>query len=598
MERIFKLSLALALVIWNGLPYAQAADVVPKAPAPIAIDGVTQEADSWRLPEGHFVSAKMPMTIIHPRSFPTESGGDETSSFARHKHAYPGIEYRIPVSVQGGAYPFYYEVLEGPAGMAIGQKYGDPNYGELYWTPNNQDGPHPVRVRITDQDLTQRVVEWTINVGTSQFVFVDPNAPPGGNGTIGSPLKRFAQVHGGFYPGKGSLGNPGTTAYSEKIVYLREGIHQTADIPTPFLSWTGRPTAILGYPGEYVEMDHTNGQIRNTSSDFFWGGITSRNSPNMNLVAGGYWADVPGRTSGSNSWLYALDNSWSMENGSRLFELGARDRKTFFRWHVKEFRGPLTVSTVSPSLRGAGNSSVIFSSATSAPGARHYITAWDASIQDQHGSFIHLFGTRYGVAENVRLLPDSGGPYKTWNSTRLVYFKEQNTYWSVRRCVWTAKPLNTSDGGGLYLNLVQRPGFQDFPIFVEAAYNLMHSNGVLRGRVLNYDSGDAKSFGGSEIWVYRNTLIGSLFGVKRNYTVTFESNVMMLGQGTEWDGASPAGGYPASTDTRKVIVGPVDIMDISANWQNYLDNDYLLKGSYRADLLGIVGHEISGFGSN
>lgn len=594
MESLFKLSSALVLTFCSGMPYAQGSDAPPTAPAQFAIDGVIQEADSWRLPEGYFVSAKMPMTIVHPRSFRTEDGGDETSEFARHKHAYPGIEYRIPISIQGGAYPFYYEVLEGPSGMSIGQQYGDPNYGELYWTPVNQNGSHLVRILITDQDLTQRVAEWTISVGTEQFVFVDSGAEPGGDGTISSPLNKFSDLHGGVYPGNGALGNEGTDAFAGKIAYLRGGTYEVADIPTPWLSFTASsPRVILGYPGESADVDTTNGQMRVSVPDFFIGNVIVRHAPDLNLLPATHWSEVPGRTSGASTTLYATDNSWNTPNASRAIQVGATaDRVTLFQLLAKEGQYIEKRSFVHPSLGAAGNNAVIHGGAVGNTSYRSYMTLWDIKIQDLNVSFANLYTSWYGVAEGIVALPDSGGPFKMSPLSRLLFLKSQNSFWSIRRCRWTESPLTRTGGANLNLMMSNRHVTSQ-PLFIEAAYNVVHSKGDLAGNVLNYNAGhDGKAdVDGNNIWVYRNTFIGRLRGNDRPYTITLENNVMMI---HTWE--FPEGAYPESGEKREVVVSGPDLIDVPSAWSKYMDNDYRLKGQFREEWLGIVGHEIYGFG--
>ena len=590
MRHLINTGLTLILIFAIGVLHAQTTTAPPKPPAPIAIDGISQ-GGGWRLPETHFVSAKMPMRLVHPRSMP---GNDETATWARHKYAYPGLEYRIPVSIQGGAYPFHYEIVSGPGWLSIGQQYGGDEYGVLSGiAPATPQAAETVVLRVTDQELTVIDIEFPLTVTTDGFIFVDASVARSGDGTIGSPLKRFAELHGDYYPGSGSLGNAGTTAYGGKRVYLRGGVHQVADIPTPYISWSGRPQVILGYPGENVELQHTNGQIRSLGADFFFSGITSRYGPNLNLVEGGHWSEVDGQTPHtSNSWLYAYDNSWNMENANRIFALGGGDRPTVFEWTVLEHRGGF--NNTHTSLRSGGNEGAIFSSARGAGSYRDYVTVYGARVQDLGRSLIHLYGTRYGVAENNVVLPDSGGPYTT-TATAVLYLKEQNTFWSVRRNTSAEHALNLSGGGGLYLSAQNRNGHTD-SVLIEAAYNLVVSVGNDRGRAFNFNQAGlaVEDYAeGHQVWGYRNTLIGSLRGGDRPYTVTFENNVLMLGEGSNTSGY-PAGGYPLSGNHRVVVVGEVGIIDSPANWQTYLDADYKLKGTYREQYLGKVGHEISG----
>lgn len=550
----------------------------------------------WQLPETHFVSAKMPMTLVHPRSMP---GNDETNSWARHKWAYPGIEYRIPVSIQGGAYPFKYEIVSGPNWLTIGSTVWEQNYGVLHGVaPASPQAAEAVVVRVTDQELNTLQVEFPLTVTTDGFIFVDVNAEKSGDGTIGSPLKLFSELHGGYYPGSGSLGNPATDAYSGKRVYLRAGVHQVADIPTPEISWSdGRPQVIIGYPGESVELDFTNGKFNSTRSDFFVGGLTARRAPNLNLLPGTHWSEVDGRTSGASTTLYAIDDSWSIPNASRLFEpQSSAVRITLFEFRSVHHRGLEYKSTVHPSLGGAGNNAVLHTATKSVGSYNEFLTFWNVGIQDQAAPLVNLYATRYGVAENVVHLPDSGDPGALpATATYLLFLKSQNTFWSVRRCRWTEKGLDTSANGALYLSTTNRPAGND-SLYVEAAYNLIHSIDNTRGRTINYNQSGAaiEDYApNNNIWIYRNTLIGATHGLDRPYTANFEKNIIMMGQGVRASD-NPEGEYPPNGEHRTVVVNGPDILDVPENWEKYLDAEYRLKDTYRAEMLGIVGHEIAG----
>src|SRR5690606_1338391 len=66
----------------------------------------------WQLAEGHY-EGYFPLHVIYPRP------DDETQSYARHRHAYPGVRYEIPIGVQFGKWPYRYELIEGPEGARV-----------------------------------------------------------------------------------------------------------------------------------------------------------------------------------------------------------------------------------------------------------------------------------------------------------------------------------------------------------------------------------------------------------------------------------------------------------------------------------------------
>ena len=127
-------------------------------------------------------------------------------------------------------------------------------------------------------------------------------------------------------------------------------------------------------------------------------------------------------------------------------------------------------------------------------------------------------------------------------------------------------------------------------MFIEAAYNLVHAVGSEKSFVFNYNqaAGSKHVVPDNKIWAYRNTLIGRFKGGDKAYTVAFQNNVVMNTTAT----------YPASGTQRVVVVISPDLLGFASAWRQYLDDDYRLKGEFRAELLGIVGHEISGLGSS
>lgn len=152
----------------------------------VDVDATCVSTDAWKLDEGHWVPAKMPMTVVHPRP------DRETQTWARHRVAHPEFRYEIPVGVQGGAWPFLYELVDAPDGASVGQIYGQDNYGVVTWEPSAA-GNHTFQVRITDQDLQTSTAAWTVTVDAEAFVFVDgDNGDDAAVGTVDDPLQSFS----------------------------------------------------------------------------------------------------------------------------------------------------------------------------------------------------------------------------------------------------------------------------------------------------------------------------------------------------------------------------------------------------------------------
>lgn len=163
------------------------------------VSGTTQT--SWQLATDHYIPAKMVPNIIHPRP------DSETIIHARHRKAPSAIEWRCPIVVQGGAWPFRYELVTAPAGATIGETLpsdwltnGLQNYGVIVW-PSPTVGQHNWTVRVTDQDGTVVTRSWAMQVydreNTTHFIFV--NAATGSNsnsGAYSSPKLNFAGWYG------------------------------------------------------------------------------------------------------------------------------------------------------------------------------------------------------------------------------------------------------------------------------------------------------------------------------------------------------------------------------------------------------------------
>lgn len=281
--RQFVLSVSFALA--SAVCIAQPQASPPAAPLDIRIDEVDAGKD-WILPEGHYVRAKMPMHLVHPRP------DTETNAWARHRKAYPGLEYRIPIAVQGGAYPFYFEIIEAPEGMSIGQTVWDNDYGVLSWTPSDSlnGEAFPVRIRVYGQEHGREVpstvgptmveANFVVRVtdSTEDFIFVDENVETSGDASIGAPLKTLIEVLGD--------GDSKIVTYPGRAVYLRNGTYDTLtddwhkNKGYAHANNTRTPVVFLGYPDEAAAISFTNGTIYAATGgdDLYFGGLTLRDS--------------------------------------------------------------------------------------------------------------------------------------------------------------------------------------------------------------------------------------------------------------------------------------------------------------------------------
>lgn len=257
--------------------------------SPVTVGG----GGDWQLAAGHFIPAKMPPNIIHPRP------DAETAAWARCRRAPSGIEWSIPVSVQGGAWPFKYELTTAPSGMTIGETLpsdwltnGLGNYGVITWgTPTI--GTHTIVVRVIDQDGTVVTRTWTLEVidreNTNYFIFV--SASGGLNSNSGAYSSPKADITGWY----GSAYNVST--YPGRQVFYRAG---TYTIPSAAVSnykfdvraSYGKPVVFVAYPGESVIIDNgTFPGCMYEMSNHFTGDVCFHGIRWVNPQA---WADIGG----------------------------------------------------------------------------------------------------------------------------------------------------------------------------------------------------------------------------------------------------------------------------------------------------------------
>ena len=232
-----------------------------------------------QLPAANYVPAKITMSLIYPRI------DAETDTYARHKFAHTGMDYRIPIGVMGGAWPFYYEVISGPTGLTVGGNYGDTDYGVVNWPAASVAaagaGPHSVTVRVTDQDKQPIDAVWAIAVDDTQFVFINSATGTSGVGTIGDPLKLFTDWF---------EGDIASTTYQDKIAVFRAGTYTVtgegsgANGNNVDYACVNKTRSIIGFPGETATLDHggaTGGAkwyMDTEYYDFFVAGLTFYNA--------------------------------------------------------------------------------------------------------------------------------------------------------------------------------------------------------------------------------------------------------------------------------------------------------------------------------
>lgn len=471
-------------------------------------------AATWQLPTGYFVPAKMPMTVVFPRP------DAETNTWARQRLAYAdgSVQYRIPISIQGGAYPFHFDLISGPTGMTIGQDITDTDYGIVTWTPATSDispTAYNVTVKVTDQDLNTTNVTWSVTATTSGFVFVDPNAATNGNGTKANPFNTAASL----FVTKGN-----TSPYFGSIIYFRSG---TTNISGPdYNSGTGNaitcrtgqnPCVWLGYPGEKAVLDFSNAQVAvDNQDDVFIGGLNFKNANSA----------VP------NSRFFLFST------------YGAENRITFFEDNF---------DTISLGSVGNDNPSAI--TIYEPTSLRNYFTLVGCTYINYSAPMLHVYAVKYGVIENNTIYAGN-----TSSVGQGFMLKSDVQNFSVRHNTSVSQTF-TSGAIETYLQAGNFPNDN-----IEISYNLLIDPSTnSNNHILNYNWTSSQGVNiNPKIYIYRNTLIGTIGGLDYfPYTVYLEDNVMVNAAG---DIGNTSGTYRKIIDTSNITGKPSDGMtDIDGN---------------------------------
>lgn len=136
-----------------------------------------------------FISAVMPMHVVRPRP-----NSDVAGSISYDHNGYVGLETTIPITIQGGAFPFVYTIIEAPEGASINNDPSSRQYGNFKWTPTSE-GIYDIKIVAIDQDKTERIISWSINVNSNWIVF----AGNGGSNTYpGTMAQPFATITHAF----------------------------------------------------------------------------------------------------------------------------------------------------------------------------------------------------------------------------------------------------------------------------------------------------------------------------------------------------------------------------------------------------------------
>lgn len=215
-------------------------------------------------PEYLMSAEKMAMRLISPRP------DGETQAHARQKWAHPNMPYEVCVAVQGGNWPFKYELLAAPAGATVGQYYNKDEkglineYGNVLWTPSVSSGTFTFTVRITDSSIpaTTFDVTWNVTVDATKFVFIQDGYAGTKVGTITQPLEDWSDWYQNDVTDASHLG---------KIIVFRQGTYTLVGDtdngnPNAFLNSSTKSGQLIGFPGEVATLDCTSGKVQTNSA--------------------------------------------------------------------------------------------------------------------------------------------------------------------------------------------------------------------------------------------------------------------------------------------------------------------------------------------
>lgn len=429
-------------------------------------------ATGWLLPADHYVPAKMPMTVVHPRNA-------QAPSWAYARNAHPGIRWEIPIVIQGGAWPFRYELVDngGATGLAIGGELArridrgfvvherTPDYGRLWW----QDpvaGSYSLLVRVHDQGGDHLDVPISLTVGTAGWVFVDADAgnDDTGDGSDAAPFRTIQRIH------------DGGMAFADHRVYLSgvvpmDGNHPSGDLGINRTDLRHTPAVWVGKPGGNAVLEAYQGRISLTAPDFYLANLEHRH--HIDFVQN------------HGSYIHMI-TAWG--NSARL---------TLHDVHFSRFHGH-------PVNAGLGNSSIIMFTDQGSP--RNHVAIVNNTISGDNGIFTSTYQLHHSVIENNRAVNARfvTGEASTW---AVFWIKRANEHISVRGNEFWDGNFWGSPG-----NLSAALGM-DAARNIEFAYNTVHTTydgaGHRHGAIKLFTLSSQPNYTwtpATPVWLYRNSL--------------------------------------------------------------------------------------------
>lgn len=492
--------------------------------------------ESWKLPAGRYTPAKMSMVVIHPNP--------AAGANAQHLWAHPDMEYRQPICIQGGAWPFKYEIIAGPStSVNIGstlsynttsKTFDVPyDYGVLRWTPTANGTSQNFTIRVTDQDNNSNDITWTVNVNSSKFVFVANNAPGGGSGNVSSNVT-WTECFG---PLSTTSNNAG------KIAVFRDGVYQCTKFTndTSFdLNGALKPKSWLAFPGETPIFDlggsTANGCVRfifnnsvtNAMDDCAFIGIRFRNASHNVNNSHYFWA---------TSLFYRC-----------LFW------RNYFEYLEK-------------GLVGSDNPACIFFSASANP---------PTTFRDYYAIIQNTFdGMQIGGGNGVAATDSYDMRYALWEHN--IYKNCRSSYLAWRKAFHRnttrrndVAVANNKCSSGIFVESYSAEGSAANSSNNEICWTKGISYDIGFSVFRQHGGGTAESDANRDSFAYRNTLIGDVY-YYQSPTPTFSSNNDVISDSTY-----------AGQITNEILIP-----------KQHVDENGNLKSSSRRDYLGLYGAEVA-----
>lgn len=498
---------------------------------------VSGESGDWQLPTGHYIPRKFAMRIVHPRP------DAETNSYAAHRNAYPGMPYSTYVAIQGGSYPFFYELETAPSGMTIGQQLTVVNgvqvaastYGRIYWA-NPTAGTHTVKVNVYDQNYDRggdpsvlATVTFDVVCATTRFVFIDPvDGSDSNDGTLAAPFQTINKLH---------AGDSATSTYNGKIVVLRDGTHDVDGMATNGNRYAmisgGAPVVFQGYPGESAILNLYQGQFAINS------GSNDMQFKDLTIQCAGDWTDT--------QYMFSA--------------FGASDRHSWFNVTFTNFYGGTGPAS--------DNQSVMYYSNAGCSD----VAVMHCTYTGRMGNIVDFYNIRYAVfTHNTGANLDTSAEVNASNSHELIYLKDSCRDISIRANTFVEGMTNVAHGSFVGCGGQNNGGAAHSFNNIEICYNklAMFENASIRG-YYEYGAGPAGA-----VYGYRNSCLGNITDFVDTHNVgpdpnVWENNVAVAGISGMWNATLTDNTTGAST----------------------LDSNANLTGATRTSYLGIRGAEVA-----